>query len=137
MKHNKILIAIIIGVFVFGLIVWNRDRRALKKDYALALGEVYDLETNSKSPDIFVKYYFQVGTKKYQSHSSIDCPKVDCLQFTYQLLNGKALYVIYERSNPKNSEMLFSIADYLHYKIKLEGEQKDIVLSLDSLIEVH
>src|SRR5205814_7842889 len=99
-----------------------------------SVGLIYDLKTSPKHSGVFVEYVFEINGKKLKAETSLNCPKLDCFDYLSYLLKGKYLAVIYEKSNPENSRMLLTEADYNKHNIELTPEENRIIKKVDSLL---
>jgi hypothetical protein len=135
MKKKLLRFLIFFFVVAVGVFIGLLQKNNLEKDHMNTVGSIFDVETGSKSPDVFAKFSFQINGKEFESNSSIQCPKVECFQFLYKLLKGRSLVVIYEKDNPQNCEMLFRREEYEKYKLEITPDQLSLINSIDSIVK--
>jgi len=130
---KRLQIIIFIVICLSGIVYAIFQRKQLEKNYLVSEGEIKNVEYTSKSTDYFVSYTFP--EKEGTSKSSLPYVRFKDIVFLRTLLEGKKLFVVYQKDNRENNKMLFLGSDYKKYSITPSKEQQKIIQSIDSLFE--
>jgi len=129
-KINKIAIICLVTVSVIVIVIAIISRQRLKSNSTSSSAHVLQVFTARGINGYSVRYVYQINGKEYFNSSLLAFNKING---TYLgcLLNNRNLPVVYERSNPQNSRMLFDSKDFGEFNIEVEDSLKRIVSYID------
>ena len=133
--NSKILVFVFVmlALLLFYIIMFFRGAK-LKKDFEIASGEILTAFTTPKNSNVLVRYSFVVNGKIANGVSSTGCSDSRYYSLLNEVLPSKSMTVVFQKTNPDNSEMLFSTSDFERYKLTVPDNQKVIVKIIDSLL---
>lgn len=137
MSRNKLGLIILLFLCGFGMFIGYLRVRQLEKEFVVFKAQIINVERGYKNTAIFVKYVFFLDkTKKISGESPIYCYNDNCLNFLYNYLMNKSLTIVYQRTDPSNSKMLFRKLEYLNYGVEIPSAHDTIISTIDSLLKV-
>lgn len=134
-RKNIFGFAFLFAVVALGFFVAFMKRKSLERHTAFTSGQIYELTTSSKSPDVIVRYKYRVEQEEHRGQNDlIGIRKVD-YQCLYKLLLNRSFPVVYDNKDHGNSRIIISERDYKRFNIKSPDSLSAIfnVIDIDSL----
>lgn len=133
MTSKKISVLAFISILLVFATIGFLRRDKLTNDFRVTTGNIYEFGNSRGSGNtIFFKYRFSVNGQMFHGNSSLSCNRAKRVNFQ-SWTNGKKVQVVYEESNPNNSDLLLSREDYRQYAVEIPIEYNAQVKLIDSL----
>lgn len=134
--REKTIAMLLISLIVLLYSLAINGKKKLENSFTVTTAEIQTTFISSKNSNVLVRYTFEVNGKIFSGISNSGCSDYEYYSFLNELLPTKSLTVVFEKTNPKNSEMLFSTNDFKRFKLNIPNNQKQVVKIIDSLLKV-
>jgi len=133
MEKRSIKITIAFLLFAFVLVMGIFRKSSLRNNFEVSTGEIIEMGLSRNSGNtIFFKFKFSLNNDLFYGNTGIGCDRLKKAILS-DLLLGKKMQIIYDKTNVNNCKMLFKKSEYDKYQLDISPDYLPIINIIDNI----
>lgn len=135
-QKKSLGVILLFSLVAIGMLMAYLEVRSREKHSILTTGQIYDVTTLAKSPEVYVRYRYTIGDKQYNGLNSLPATyKSEHLGPLVKLLLNRSFPVVYDKTDSSNSEILVSNKQCKRYRFVQPDSLRQTFLAYDSIVK--